>query len=105
MNTLAHGPLYGYRKDPENCHKLLIDPEAAEVVFQIFQWAYEHVGLNDIARRLNEQGIQTPSHRKRATGEITHENLVGSGKWQTRTVARYWTVKFIPVIWCRARQK
>lgn len=79
---------YGYRKDRENCHKLLIDPEAAEVVFQIFQWAYEHVGLNDIARRLNEQGIQTPSHRKRATGEITHENLVGSGKWQTRTVAK-----------------
>lgn len=79
---------YGYRKDPENCHKLLIDPEAAEVVFQVFQWAYEHVGLNDIARRLNEQGIQTPSHRKRATGEITHENLVGSGKWQTRTVAK-----------------
>lgn len=79
---------YGYRKDPENCHKLLIDPEAAEVVFQIFQWAYEHVGLNDITRRLNEQGIQTPSHRKRATGEITHENLVGSGKWQTRTVAK-----------------
>ena len=79
---------YGYRKDPENCHKLLIDPEAAEVVFQIFQWAYEHVGLNDIARRLNEQGIHTPSHRKRATGEITHENLVGSGKWQTRTVAK-----------------
>lgn len=79
---------YGYRKDPENCHKLLIDPEAAEVVFQIFQWAYEHVGLNDIARRLNEQSIQTPSHRKRATGEITHENLVGSGKWQTRTVAK-----------------
>lgn len=79
---------YGYRKDPENCHKLLIDPEAAEVVFQIFQWAYEHVGLTDIARRLNEQGIQTPSHRKRATGEITHENLVGSGKWQTRTVAK-----------------
>lgn len=79
---------YGYRKDPENCHKLLIDPEAAEVVFQIFQWAYEHVGLNDIARRLNEQGIQTPSHRKRTTGEITHENLVGSGKWQTRTIAK-----------------
>lgn len=79
---------YGYRKDPENCHKLLIDPEAAEVVFRIFQWAYEHVGLNDIARRLNEQGIETPSHRKHAMGEITHENLIGSGKWQTRTVAK-----------------
>ena len=59
---------YGYIKDPKDKHALLVDPEAAEVVFQIFQWAYEHVGLNDIARRLNEQGIQTPSHRKRATG-------------------------------------
>ena len=79
---------FGYMKDPDDCHKLIIDPVAAPVVRQIFQWAYEHVGLNDIARRLNEQGIQTPSHRKRATGEITHENLVGSGKWQTRTVAK-----------------
>ncbi len=30
---------YGYRKDPENCHKLLIDEAAAPVVQQIFQWA------------------------------------------------------------------
>ena len=79
---------FGYMKDPDDCHKLIIDPVAAPVVRQIFQWAYEHVGLNDIARRLNEQGIQTPSHRKRATGEITHENLIGSGKWQTRTVMK-----------------
>ena len=29
---------YGYRKDPENKNHLLIDPEAAEVVRNIFQW-------------------------------------------------------------------
>lgn len=79
---------YGYRKDPQNCHRLLVDDEAAAVVRQIFQWAYERAGLNDIVRRLNEQGIPAPSHYKKATGEITHENLLGTGKWQTRTVAK-----------------
>jgi site-specific DNA recombinase len=79
---------YGYRKDPENCHKLLIDEDTAKVVRQIFTWAYECVGLNEITRRLNEAGIPTPSHYKKKTGEISHENLIGNGKWQTRTVAK-----------------
>ena len=39
-----------------------------------------------IAVRLNEAGILTPSHYKKMQGKITHENLLGSGKWQTRTV-------------------
>ena len=79
---------YGYRKDPGNCHKLLIDEDTAKVVRQIFSWAYERVGLNEITRRLNEAGIPTPSHHKKKTGEISHENLIGNGKWQTRTVAK-----------------
>lgn len=32
---------FGYMKDPDDCHKLIIDPVAAPVVRQIFQWAYE----------------------------------------------------------------
>lgn len=79
---------YGYRKDPENCHRLLVDEPAAAVVRQIFAWAYDHVGLNRIAMNLNERGIPTPSHYKKATGEITSPGLIGSGKWQTRTVMR-----------------
>lgn len=58
------------------------------MVHQIFTWAYERAGLNDITRRLNEAGIPTPSHYKKMTGEIKHENLIGGGKWQTRTVAK-----------------
>lgn len=79
---------YGYRKDPDNCHKLLIDEPAAEVVRQIFQWAYEHVGLNGIVRRLNEAGIDSPGAYKQKTGELIHERLIGSGKWQTRSVTK-----------------
>lgn len=79
---------YGYRKDPENCHKLLVDENAAPVVRQIFQWAYEHKSLNGIVRSLNEMGIAAPSNYKESTGEITSPGLIGSGKWQTRTVMK-----------------
>ena len=79
---------YGYRKDPDNCHKLLIDENTAPVVKQIFEWAHEHVSLNRIVRNLNEMGIPAPSHYKKDTGEITSPGLIGSGKWQTRTVMK-----------------
>ena len=46
---------YGYRKAPDNCHKLLIDEDTAPVVRQIFEWAHEHVALNRIVRNLNER--------------------------------------------------
>ena len=79
---------YGYRKDPDNCHKLLIDEDTAPVVRQMFEWAHEHVALNRIVRNLNEMGITAPSHYKKSTGEITSPGLIGSGKWQTRTVMK-----------------
>ena len=54
----------------------------------MFQWAAEGDGLNTIAVRLNEAGVLSPSHYKKRLGEITHENLIGNGNWQTRTVAK-----------------
>lgn len=79
-------PPYGYLKSADNCHKLVVDEETAPVVRQIFEWAYEGVALNDIRRRLNEAGIPTPSHTKKASGLIKHENLIGKNAWQSRTV-------------------
>ena len=77
---------YGYLKAEDDCHQLIIDPVAAVVVQRMFRWASEGAGLNTIAVRLNEAGILTPSHYKKMQGKITHENLLGNGKWQTRTV-------------------
>ena len=79
---------YGYRKAPDDCHRLLVDPEAAETVQRIFQRAAEHAGLNTIARELNEAGVIAPSHYKQAQGIIENENLIGNGHWQTRTVSK-----------------
>ena len=54
----------------------------------MFQWASEGIGLNTITVRLNEAGYLPPSHYKNTQGIITHENLMGNGNWNTRTVAR-----------------
>lgn len=51
---------YGYRKG-EKKNTIIVDSEAAEVVQKIFQWASEGITVSQIARRLNTDGIQTPS--------------------------------------------
>ena len=79
---------YGYLKAPDDCHQLIIDPVAAPVVQKMFQWASEGIGLNTITVRLNEVGYLPPSHYKNTQSIITHENLMGNGNWNTRTVAR-----------------
>ena len=79
---------YGYLKAENDCHKLIIDPVAAPVVRQMFEWAYEGAGLNTIAIRLNEAGIAAPSHYKFGIGEISNEKQLGNGNWQTFTVAK-----------------
>lgn len=81
-------PPYGYRKDPDNCHRLLVNEDTAPVVRQIFQWAADGTALNAIVKRLNETGVPTPSHYLASIGLISHEKLIGSGKWQSRTVGK-----------------
>ncbi len=77
---------FGYVKATDDCHQLILDPTAAVVVQKIFQWASEGAGLNTIVLRLNKERCITPSYYKQTQGTITHENLMGNGKWQTRTV-------------------
>lgn len=50
---------YGYRKNPENKHELLIDENVAWVVRRIFRQAADGVSHAEIARQLNEEGIPT----------------------------------------------
>ena len=78
---------YGYLKAPDDCHQLIIDPVTAPVVRQIFEWASEGAGLNTLTVRLNDAGYLPPSHYKKTQGILTHENLMGNGNWNTRTVA------------------
>ncbi len=62
---IAARPLYGYRKDPADKNRLLVDPAAAAVVRQIFQWALEGRGKQAIAHRLNDAAIPSPAEYRR----------------------------------------
>ncbi len=53
-------PPYGYMKDPANKKKWVVDPEAAEVVKDIFRMAMEGKGNETIARILQEREILIP---------------------------------------------
>ena len=81
-------PPYGYRKDPDNCHRLLVNEDTAPIVRQIFQWTIDGVALNVIVKRLNEGGVMTPGYYLASIGLITSKKLMGSGKWQTWTVGK-----------------
>lgn len=81
-------PPYGYRKDPTNCHRLLVNEDTAPVVQQIFRWAADGLALNRIVKQLNEANTLTPSHYLASVGLIANQKLIGSGSWQTRTVGK-----------------
>ena len=52
-------PKYGYIKDPEDMHHLVIDPEAAETVKLIFTMAADGKTKGQIAKYLNETHVLT----------------------------------------------
>lgn len=56
--------LYGYMKDPKNKGHLIIDPEAAEVVRDIYLMYDRGLGKTAIARELNSRGIPNPTQYK-----------------------------------------
>ena len=53
-------PPYGYIKDPENPKRWIVDEEAARVVRRIYRMMLEGVGTEQIAAKLEEDGVLTP---------------------------------------------
>lgn len=51
---------YGYKKDPNDKHRLIVDEPAAEVVRRIFRLASDGAGYNRIAKVLHGEGVLNP---------------------------------------------
>ena len=80
---------YGYKKDPADRHKLVIDEEAAENVRLIFKMYLNGAGIRSIVRHLNENGILNPSAYKRSKGLNFKARTVGNSTlWSDKTVRR-----------------
>jgi hypothetical protein len=53
-------PAYGYKRDPEDKHHLVIDEETAPTVRRIFSMRASGMGFRAIAVTLNEEGVLPP---------------------------------------------
>lgn len=61
---IGNSACFGYRKDPKDKHKLLIDKKASKIVRKIFDLALEGNSYQSIAKYLNELDIPTPKDYK-----------------------------------------
>ena len=81
---IGHHAPYGYQKDPENKNHLVMDYQTAGIVRQIFQMAAEGIVPGQIAKRLNQNGIPTPSmYRQEKTGSAVTVN-----QWTSRSICK-----------------
>lgn len=82
---------YGYNKDPQNRHKMIIDEETAKVVKQIFDLYLEGYSIKRICYILTESKVLTPTAYKQSLG-YTYKNPNSRsatskfGVWGTTTV-------------------
>jgi len=65
---LTTNPPFGYKKDPEDKNRWLVDESAAEVVRRIFQMSVSGLGPTQIAKRLKADGVMTPSEYLHSVG-------------------------------------
>lgn len=70
-------PFYGYAKNPEDKHKLVVDDEAAEVVKRIFQYSADGLSTYEIAALLNKEGVLSPYEYKKRNGVCLNSVILG----------------------------
>ena len=78
---------YGYMKNPENPKEWLIDEPAADVVRKIFALCVEGFGPTQIAKKLTEEKIPTPTEHWISVGRKCSAPPAVPGRWVARTVA------------------
>lgn len=92
---LAVFPVFGYKLDPEDKHKWIVDPEAAEVVRYIFRLCVEGHGTMEIARILQREKVETPSYYMAKQG-------LGQYKYRLEQLRPYdWSSNIVKIILTR----
>lgn len=78
---------YGWRKDPHDRHRLLLDEEPVQILHLMKDWILEGNNAPNVARMLNAQGIPNPTGYKASKGLKFHPGCKNpSTLWSARTV-------------------
>lgn len=75
---------YGYKKDPEDPHMVLVDEDVKGIVVRIFTEYTGGKSLNQIARDLNNDGIPSPSVYWQEKGVIHKQKY--SSVWENKQI-------------------
>lgn len=81
---------YGYRKCADDPHRIEPDEETAPVVWDIFQWRLSGMSYVQIARRLNERGIPSPSRYLYLKGDLKQDRFAQT-KWYQQVIKKILT--------------
>lgn len=99
---------YGYLKDPDDKHRLLVDKDAAPVIQDIFHWfVRDGMSKNGIVRNLISLGIPCPSAYKRQKGMNYHNPSIASHEplWSARSITAILTNQMYLGHMVQGRQK
>ena len=85
---VSHCP-YGYMRHPTKKHQMVIDPNTAPIVQEIFQAAIEGKRSTEIARILNERNIATPLTYKKWNNPNVQNDVMWSHQAVLRIIQDY----------------
>ena len=81
-------PPYGYKKDPDDPKRWIVDEEAAQVVRRVFRMTLDGYGTEQIATIFSEEKILTPIAywREKGVNRPGKSKLRGSYMWNSSTI-------------------
>ena len=69
---MAWQPPFGYIKDPNDKHKIIVDDEVAHIVREAFELSLKGMSTRKIAQLFNEKNYITPYRRKKQTSRMDY---------------------------------
>lgn len=78
-------PCFGYMRDPLDKGHLIPNPDTAPIVKKIFKWRADGIGPTEIANKLNEIKVPTPSSYKKTSYS---SQLINRDTWNITTVTK-----------------
>ena len=79
---------FGYEKDPDDRHALVIAQDEAEIVKRIFSLKVEGYSSTQIARLFNANRVKTPIEFKIEKGRTRRAPKGGKFQWSTGTICQ-----------------
>lgn len=82
-------PTFGYLKDPNDHHKLIVDEVASKIVKRIFELSLSGFSDTEIAKMMNKEKIMTPYEYKKHKGiKYYNPSLLNVSVWHISTITR-----------------